>query len=173
VGEGLRLKSIEVDPPEVTLYGPASLVEGLDSVHTNAVSLAGFDGEMIRSVALNLNSSKSLQVDPKAVQVTITLESQSEERLVESVPVIVRGEGWTSVSAEARVAFSGPREAVRDLNVDDLFVVLTGPADLSLAVNSVSLSRSPDADYRYRILRPTGVNVIRVEPETFELVRRN
>jgi hypothetical protein len=71
------------------------------------------------------------------------------------------------------VAFSGPRDAVRQLDPENLFVVLMGPTDLSDAVNSVSLSRIPGADYGYRVLRPMGVDVLRVEPETFELVRRN
>jgi YbbR domain-containing protein len=173
VDEGLRLKSIVVEPAEVTLYGPASVVEKLESVYTDAVSLAGFDGELIRSVALNLRASKSLQVEPKMVQVKITVESESEERLVEAVPVIVKGDGWTSVSSEARVVFSGPRDAVRQLDPENLFVVLMGPTDLSDAVNSVSLRRTPGADYSYRVLRPMGVDVLRVEPETFELVRRN
>jgi hypothetical protein len=77
------------------------------------------------------------------------------------------------VTQVAQVVFSGPRDAMDDLNETNLFVVLKGPSDLPEAVNSVSFSRLESSDYRYRVLRPHGVEVLSVSPETFEVVRRN
>jgi YbbR domain-containing protein len=158
VDDGLRLHSIVVEPAEVTVFGPASVVETMESIHTEAI---------------NLNSSKSLEVDPESVQVIIRVESESEERTVAGISVVVNAVDWLSVTSQAQVVFSGPRESMEQLNEANLFVILEGPTDLPDAVNSISLSRLPNADYRYRVVRPTGVKVLRVEPETFELVRRN
>jgi YbbR domain-containing protein len=173
VKDGLMLKSIAVDPPEVTVFGPASVVEGLESIHTNGVSLADVEGELIVSVALNVSGSKVLEVDPGSVQVTISVQSESVERTFDGIPVIVNGEDWQSVTQVAQVVFSGPRDAMDELNETNLFVVLKSPSDLPEAVNSVSFSRVETSDYRYRVLRPKGVDVLSVSPETFEVVRRN
>jgi YbbR domain-containing protein len=173
VDDGLRLHSIVVEPAEVTVFGPASVVETMESIHTEGVSLVGVSGEWIQNVAINLNSSKSLEVDPESVQVIIRVESESEERTVAGISVVVNAVDWLSVTSQAQVVFSGPRESMEQLNEANLFVILEGPTDLPDAVNSISLSRLPNADYRYRVVRPTGVKVLRVEPETFELVRRN
>lgn len=173
VSDGLMLKSIAVDPPEVTVFGPASVVEGLESIHTNGVSLADVEGELIVSVALNVSGSKVLEVDPGSVQVTISVQSESVERTFDGIPVIVNGEDWQSVTQVAQVVFSGPRDAMDELNETNLFVVLKSPSDLPEAVNSVSFSRVETSDYRYRVLRPKGVDVLSVSPETFEVVRRN
>ncbi len=173
VDEGLRLHSIVVEPSEVTVFGPASVVEAMESIHTNGVKLAGIEGELIQSVAINLNSSKILEVAPQNVQVKIRVESESEERTVAAVPVVVNGADWLSVSNQAQIVFSGPRDAMNQLDEANLFVILEGPSDLPDAVNSISLNRQPGSNYRYRVVRPTGVAIVRVEPETFELVRRN
>ena len=171
VDEGLRLKSIVVAPPEVMVYGPASIVEKLESVYTDAVALGGIQGELIQSVGLNMSDLRSLEVDPREVQVRIGVESKSEKRFVEEVPVIVKGDSWSSVSQIARLELSGPRDAIRGLSDDDIFVVLPAPSDLPMAVNSVSLGGS--SEYPFRVLRPAGIEVLAIEPSTFELVRRN
>ena len=102
------------------------------------------------------------------VEVRIGVESESEQRMVDAVPVIVQGDSWTSVSEHARVAFSGPREAIRDLSVEDLYILLPAPSDLPMAVNSVNLRRGAGADYPFRVLHPPGIEVLSVEPSSFE-----
>ena len=171
VDQGLRLREIVVEPAEVRVSGPSSVVKGLSSVYTEAVALAGIDGEYIRTVSLNLQDQRSLMVEPKQVEVRISVESQSERRSLDGVPVLVKGDSWSSVSRAARVEFSGPRDAIRDLNVEDVWVVLPAPSGLPLAVNSISLGEQ--SEFPYRVIRPANLEVLSVEPSTFELVRRN
>ena len=83
------------------------------------------------------------------------------------MPVIVQGDSWTSVSEHARVAFPGPREAIRGLLVEDLYILLPAPSDLPMAVNSVNLRRGEGADYPFRVLHPPGIDVLSVEPSSF------
>lgn len=171
VDAGLRLREIAVEPPEVRVSGPASVVKALDSVYTEAVALSGIDGEFIRSVPLNLRDHRSLSVDPEVVEVRISVESQSERRVLTDVPVLIKGDSWSSASRVARVEFSGPRDAIRDLDAENVWVVLPAPTDLPLAVNSVSLGG--DSEFPFRVLRPQELEVVSVEPASFELVRRN
>ena len=171
VDSGLRLRAIVVEPSEVRVSGPSSVVKGLSSVYTEPVALAGIDGEYIRTVSLNLRDQRSLDVEPKQVEIRITVESQSEKRMLEDVPVLVKGDSWSSASTMARIEFSGPRDAIRGLNPEDVWVVLPAPTDLPLAVNSISLGGQ--SEFPYRVLRPQNLEVLSVEPSTFELVRRN
>ncbi|MEC7240790.1 MAG: CdaR family protein [Myxococcota bacterium] len=171
VDAGLRLREIAVEPAEVLVSGPSSVVKSLSSVYTEPVALGGVDGEYIRTVALNLRDQRSLVVEPKEVEVRISVESRFEKRLLEDVPVLFKGDAWSSASQVARIEFSGPREAIRDLNAEDVWVVLPAPSDLPLAVNSVSLGEQ--SEFPFRVLRPENLEVLTVEPSSFELVRRN
>ena len=115
-------------------------------------------------------------MEPRQVQVRVTVERDAagmEQRLIEDVPVLVQGDNWTTESTHAKVSFSGPSDVVEELDKDQLFVVLRAPTGVAQDITTVVVQGSDTAQYRYMVTRPSGVDVVNVEPANFELVRRN
>ena len=179
LGEGLSLKGVVAEPAEVMVYGPASVVEQSVRVSTEQLSLVEIKGEgesVFKRIRVKFNGPANVQTEPRQIQVRVTVERDAlgvEQRLIENVPVLVQGDNWTTASTHAKVALSGPSDVVKDLDQDQLFVVLRAPTGVAKGVNSVLVQGDETAEYRYMVTRPSGVDVVTVEPADFELVRRN
>ena len=179
LGEGLKLKGMTVEPAEVMVYGPASVVEQSDRVSTEQLSLMEIKGEgesVFKRIRVKFNGPANVQMEPRQVQVRVAVERDAagvEERLIEDVPVLVQGDNWTTESTHAKVSFSGPSDVVGELDKDQLFVVLRAPTGVAQDITTVVVQGSDTAQYRYMVTRPSGVDVVNVEPANFELVRRN
>ncbi len=82
---------IEVEPPRVEVKGPVSLVDSLQTVRTEVLSLSGLDKIVTREVSLARERYPGkMTFEPARVQLTIPVDEFTERSI--SIPVKVREE---------------------------------------------------------------------------------
>jgi YbbR domain-containing protein len=105
-----------VEPPAVAVVGPESSLRHLKSAVTEAVSLAHATRRVRESVNVGVPDSSIRLKVPMMVTVTVPVSPTPVERLVQNVPVRVRGVGRSlaaqAVPAVVSVTTRGPKDLV-------------------------------------------------------------
>jgi YbbR domain-containing protein len=110
-----------VEPPQVTVRGPASEVSTLQHVRADAFDVTGLgEGRYQRTLAIERLSARLL-VEPKTVTVTTEIAREMMERSFDKLPVVVVGQpkGKTT-PADVAVVLSCPPEIVRSLRPEQI-----------------------------------------------------
>jgi len=157
---GYRLVQVEVLPPQVTVDGPASLVEDLEMVHTAPISLVGRSRSFSQDVPLTIPSgslSLNLLNGRRRHKVSVIIEEKQGTMVVAGRPVGVRGlqdgPGFDLIPSRVDITLHGP---VRLLNAVD-------PQAIQPYLDVSQVPRS------LKIIRPghkSGVTELRFDPPT-------
>lgn len=130
-GEGYSVANISVNPSQVRVHGPESMVRGLTGLFTEPVSLTRAT-QVVREVVTIDTTDAALRLDGGATAVvTVTLSADTTERTIAGVPIAVRGGPPDRLSpAQAVVTVQGARTVVAELTAGDisLFVDAVGDA---------------------------------------------
>lgn len=142
--EGFRLSEVVLEPKEVEVVGPASVVEKLDRVVTRALVLDGLSSDTSREISLDLPPPLRLS-KPGLVTATLRIEAVNSTRTFTSVPVVCRDPGWRAVQEYVSVVMEGPVTELGALEVDALTVMVVLPGDLERTPRSVGVAEAPKA----------------------------
>jgi YbbR domain-containing protein len=126
---GYKVYQTTVQPPEVSVHGPAEDVKRLTSVETVPIDVEEANGVVTRKVRLSADG-KALSFSPDQVDVAISVDEEETTRDFERVEVQAKGfEGVYTVSPRSVfLRLSGPRQALDKLVIgpDQVYLSLTG-----------------------------------------------
>jgi YbbR domain-containing protein len=125
-----RLEDIVVSPAEVLVTGPATEVEGLQTVNTQQVDLRELTEDTVQELPLRM-SGKFLRFQPERVSVDIQVRAVTRERRFSEIPVVVTGKNlsqrWIPQPSTVAVEITGPRPIIQKMKSDDVVVVVELP----------------------------------------------
>jgi YbbR domain-containing protein len=126
---GYKVYQTTVQPPAVSVQGPADDVKRLASVETVPIDIEETNGVVKRKVRLSADG-KALSFSPDQVDVAISVDEEEATRDFERVEVLAKGfEGVYTVSPRSVfLRLSGPRQALNKLVLgpDQVYLNLTG-----------------------------------------------
>lgn len=154
---GYTVGQVTTDPPSVDVVGPESSLRNLKDAMTEAVSVAQATKRVRESVNVGVSDNTVRLKSPIMVTVAVQIVPAPVERLVQNVPVRLRGAGTgrtaQAVPAVAAVSTRGPRDLLDRLEPPDLtaYVDLAGlgPGRYNLPV---------------RVESPQNVEVLQTDP---------
>jgi YbbR domain-containing protein len=128
VAEGHEFYGVELDPQEIEIEGPQSIVEKVHGVRTETVSLNGRSADFHTSVEVEI-PQESLRVKaPGRIDISVKIGEERQSRRFTNVPVqwaiqsIDAGENRRLLTKTVQLEVFGPKSAVEALSVDDLRV---------------------------------------------------
>lgn len=126
---GYKVYQTTVQPPVVSVQGPADDVKRLTSVETVPIDIEETNGVVTRKVRLSADG-KALSFSPDQVDVAISVDEEESTRDFERVEVQAKGfEGVYTVNPRSVfLRLSGPRQALNKLVLgpDQVYLSLTG-----------------------------------------------
>jgi len=162
VAEGREIYRVKLDPGEVEIEGPQSLVHKIDRVLTETVNMDGRKTDFQTSVEVEIPQNSLRVKTPGRINLSVDIGEERTLRRFANIPV-----RWPDKSANGRlltktveVEVFGPKSAVEALRSDDLRVEAqtTGlPPD----ANSVAPQVHLPANIEVRNIIPREVKVKR------------
>lgn len=168
VSEGLIIESAEVVPAEVTVAGPASVVENLDSITTEPLDIQDLDTnvDMLASLEIPHHQVRILDSEDTLYMAQIKVGFTPMQVLLLDVPVILENAefAYQTSTQTVNALIVGPQSAVANLNNGNVFAV-------------IDLSEYPPGDYRAltpKVVLPDLVTVVEQWPivDLFVLKRK-
>jgi hypothetical protein len=170
VADGYRLVGIELEPENVTVYGPSSVIDQLEYVETDGVRVVGNVSSRSVEVGVNLRGNERLlDVEPSVVRANIIVEPINEERLLDAVPLFVQGREWEPSVESISVLIRGASLAIQSLDIYNVAVVIEPSLDIPSEQNRLVLTEGQRGGFR--VILPIDATVVSTEPSEIELVR--
>ena len=156
---GYKVYQTTVEPPAVSVQGPADDVKRLTSVETVPVDIEETNGVVRRNVRLSADG-KALSFYPDQVNVAISIDEEETTRDFERVEVEAKGfEGIYTVNPRSVfLRLSGPRQALNKLVLgpDQVYISLKG---LKVGEHAVPLTFSLPPKFSVVEQKPQHVKV--------------
>jgi YbbR domain-containing protein len=115
---GHEVAEVEAKPSEVQVLGPKSRVNDVESAYTEPVSVDGARSDVVERVAIGIEDPLlRIQGTPR-VEVTVRVREFHDTRVLEGLPIAVRGGEGTPRPAQARVVLTGPASALAKVTAE-------------------------------------------------------
>ncbi len=160
--EGFVVGTVVVDPATVEVVGPTSALARLTAAITEPVSVEGAKSTITESVNVGAPIAAIRLREVQSVRVTVHVVPGPLEWAVASVPIVARNAGRVAQMAPNTVTVHvrAPRETPRPIE-----------SDFEATVD-VAGFRAGRYELPVRIVPPPGVEFVRVEPATVEVLVR-
>ncbi|MEY3212192.1 MAG: hypothetical protein RIT28_2673 [Pseudomonadota bacterium] len=155
--EGFRVRQITVEPAEVEVQGPRSIVENIEAVVTEELSVSDLRATTRVPVVLRLSPRTLSLSRSQPVTATIEIEPVTSFRTFTDVPVIVRNRGWRSELESVEITLTGPKHALNAIGEDEVTVLVHVPDDVE--GDSLMLSLGAESGARLEVLHPAADEV--------------
>jgi hypothetical protein len=154
----------EVDPPNLTVRGPTSLVEVMQFARLAPFDVSGLsEGVHRRRIAIDAPPSRVRFIGPSSAAVVVVIARRLSEARFENRPVEVIGVvGATVVPRAVDVTVLGPPEIVRALRADQVVprAILTDNPELNLTRHGTAVIKlKVELAHAEAELQPPSVNV--------------
>ncbi len=161
--ESYTVEDISTSPATVTLRGPESRLEEMDSVSTERVDVSNRTESLERPVRLDISDGLvNAELDgPVELSVIIATEEITETLAEIPVEAVNTAYQTTVEPDDAELTVRGPKSVIEDLNLD----LIRAEIDLSDESGPGTLSRSAEVVN----LHP-DVELVRIYPERFRVV---
>jgi YbbR domain-containing protein len=168
VEKGLGIEAVEVQPNHVTVAGPSSVVEKLESISTRPLDIEGLnsDVEMLANLERPDSRIRIVAPDDTLYLATIKISYSAQRVLLRDIPVIFENAefAYRASTTTLNAHLEGPQTAVSALNNRKVFAV-------------VDLAQYPPGDYRAlspKVVVPDKVRVLEQWPivDLFVLKRK-
>jgi len=156
----LEMTSMEVSPTTVSVRGPSTEVQNLETIETAAIDLREITESSTRQLSIRV-PGRFLRTDQSFVEVKIEVKTVEQERTFRDVPVRLVNKVDESVSLSPErvmIEVSGPRSVIESLSSTDLLPFV----DFS---NGVDQSGKLPVQVRL----PERVSLVIVEPQAVEV----
>ncbi|MCA9542370.1 MAG: YbbR-like domain-containing protein, partial [Myxococcales bacterium] len=167
---GYRVTQVTVDPPEATVVGAQSVVEALEKVQTERISLVGRSQTTTIDVPLSAPPAYASYRDRgRRYGVTLTIEEKRSTRLVSAIPVEVRGlppdaPGFEVSPPTVDITLHGPMTRLSALKTDELLSHVDASKLGDGKVHSVQVRVDPPEGLTVQDIEPNQVTLVRVTP---------
>jgi YbbR domain-containing protein len=162
---GYEVAEVSADPAEVRIVGPRSRVQEVESAFTEPISVDAVEHSVTESVAIGVEDPLLRLGGSSRVRVTAKVREVQEKRVLEGLPVDVRGGTAQLRPASVRITVTGPASVLQRLDKGALKAYVTLRDD-----------GSPRAPVSVEVGSGlAGVSVVAVEPPEVTLrgVRRS
>jgi len=168
VEKGLAIDSVVLDPAQVTVAGPASLVGSLNGISTRPLDIEGLnsDVEMLANLERPDARVRIMSPDDTLYRATIKISYSPQRVLLRDIPVIFENAefAFRASTTTLNAHMEGPQATVSALNNRNVFAV-------------INLSQYPPGDYRGlspKVVVPDRVKVLEQWPivDLFVLKRK-
>lgn len=129
---GFEVAELTSDPAEVTVAGPRSRVQEIESAFTEPVSVAGLDRTATERVNVGLEDPLLRLEGGSGVRVTALVRETLETRTFEGLRIEARGRPARLDPPRVTVSVAGPASLVRALAAEDLQPYVALPAEGAL-----------------------------------------
>ncbi len=150
-----QIKDIIIDPPAVTVEGPASEISRLQEIKTLPINLNGATDTVVREVSLDLQGLHSTVEGKGVVKVTVNITPTIVTKRITHIPVFVEASSpgvawWPQVVS---INLQGWVRLLRNIHPKDIKVVL-------------SIEKLPPGVHQVvpRCVVPKGVKLLKVIP---------
>lgn len=159
---GFVMGAVSVEPSEVEIAGPTSVVEGAREALTEPIAVEGATAPVTTTVTVGVLNPLLRVRAPRTVTVTVPIVPGPSERAFRERPVHLRGLGPSlraqSVPSSVAALLRGSRASVARIEVSDVVAWVDlaglGPGVYTLPVH---------------VETPAAVGVVRVEPAMVQL----
>jgi len=117
---GYEVVEVRSDPAQISILGPKSRVQEIESAFTEPVSVDGADATVEETVNVGLEDPLLRLEGSSEVKVTVRVREVQEERTFESLPVSARGRPASFTPSTVRVVVQGPASVLTDLAPSDV-----------------------------------------------------
>ncbi|MBK9648510.1 MAG: YbbR-like domain-containing protein [Deltaproteobacteria bacterium] len=168
--EGYRVRQITVEPAEVEVQGPRSIVENIEAIVTEEISVSDLRATARVPVVLRLSPRTLGLSRSQPVTATIEIEPVTSARTFTDVPVIVRNRGWRSELESVEITLTGPMQALAAIGEDEVTVLVHVPDDVE--GDSLMLSLGAESGARLEVLHPAAdeVTVKKLSPSKLRVL---
>jgi YbbR domain-containing protein len=157
---GFEVGEVKAEPSQVRIAGPRSRVQEMESAFTEPLSVEGAQSNVSDVVNMGLDDPLLRVLGSPRVRATVRIQEVEGQRVLDGIPIAVRGgEGGIRPEA-ARVTVAGPASLLASLTADEV----RASADLA--------SATPGGTVRVSVeLAPghAGLRVKEIAPETVAL----
>jgi YbbR domain-containing protein len=168
--EGYRVRQITVEPAEVEVQGPRSIVENIEAIVTEEINVSELRATARVPVVLRLSPRTLSLSRSQPVTATIEIEPVTSARTFTDVPVIVRDRGWRSELDRVEITLTGPMQALAAIGEDEVTVLVHVPGDVE--GETLLLSLGAESGPRLEVLHPMAdeVTVKRLSPSKLRVL---
>jgi YbbR domain-containing protein len=161
-GREIYTDRVEIKPREIEIEGPRSIVDTIDRVWTEPVSLDGREADFYASVEVEIPQDSLRVKTPGRIGLSVKIGEERQSRRFANAPVLWIDKGATGLllTKTVRLEVFGPKSAIEALRVDDLRVEVE-TASLPLDATSVTPQVRLPANIEVRNIIPTKVKVKR------------
>jgi YbbR domain-containing protein len=144
VAEGREIYSVELYPDDVEIEGPQSMVDKIDRIFTEFVSLDGRDADFRTPVEVEIPQNSLRIKTPGRIELSVIIGEERLLRRFANAPVQwldKSAAGWL-LTKTVQLEVFGPKSAVEALRADDLRVVVNTdglPPDVTTVTPQVQL----------------------------------
>jgi YbbR domain-containing protein len=166
VAEGRECYSVELYPHEIEIEGPQSVVDKMDRVMTEIVSLDRRDADFYTSVEVEIPQESLRVKTPGRIDISVKIGEERQSRRFANIPVqssvqsIDKSATGRVLTKTVQLEVFGPKSAVEALSADDLRVEVE-TANLPPEVTSVTPKIRLPANIEVRNIIPREVKVKR------------
>lgn len=170
--EGWQRAGTTVEPDQLEISGPSSLVRNIAEVSTDIVDVSGARDTRAVDVTLAIKERMVLPVDATPVKVTVTIEPILSTRTFTEVPVLSRLPGWLATPDTVRVTLGGPVRVLSEVKPEKIHLLVRAPSE-SPAPERFTVTWDAEADDNTVEVVHQGptdlIEVVRVEPPRITL----
>jgi YbbR domain-containing protein len=162
---GFEVGEVKAEPPEVRIAGPRSRVQEMESAFTEALSIEGAQSNVSDVVNMGLDDPLLRVLGSPRVRATVRIQEVEGERVLDGLPIEVRGGEGTIRPAAVRVNVGGPASLLASLTPEDVrpwVDLATAPPGGTVPV-TVDLAPG-HAGLRLKEVSPTSVAVRAARP---------
>ena len=163
VSAGYSRNEITVEPEEVTIRGPESIIKKITKVYTGSVDVSGKSASFETKINLDNPATQVEFVGNKNVNIKVAISAELRGRTFTNLPIKVFGQTqrYKIISGKLnleRVTFKGPVSILNSLTKDKItaFIVITNPAlnvEIEVKVRIVPLTGLTVESYEPKILK--------------------
>jgi YbbR domain-containing protein len=162
VAEGREIYNVKLNPGEVEIEGPQSMVDKIESLSTETVNMDGRRGDFQTSVEVEIPQDSSQVKIPGRIELSVKIGEERLLRRFAAAPVRWLDSGATGrlLTKTVQLEVFGPKSAVEALRADDLRVEVK-TSGLPPNVTSVTPQIQLPASIEIRNIIPREVKVKR------------
>jgi YbbR domain-containing protein len=166
VAEGREKYSVELYPGEIEIEGPQSILDKMERVMTETVTLDGRAADFYTSVEVEIPHASLRVKTPGRIDLSVKIGEERQTRTFANVPVqwpvqrIDKSAAGRLLTKTVRLEVFGPKSAVKALSANDLRVEVE-TANLPPEVTSVTPQVRLPANIKVRNIIPREVKVKR------------
>lgn len=160
VAQGYILKDIEIEPSEVTIRGPESLLRKVKKVYTQIIDINGKFNSFEVSVGIDKISNKIKVKKNQNVNVKLSIAAQIKGRVFKNIPVKVFGlpQKYKIIRGNLKINFvelQGPVAVLQNIK----------PANINAFIVVTNIKLDSDIEVKIHIAPIKNLKVINYEPK--------